>query len=247
MLFLEMKAKTLTLLIIIFFSFSQALVAQCPKGKVFCDGECGRFEDENGDGLCDLPNVKKQESIKSSTQTPDTTTESILNEVGGEILDQGEEEIVVEAQVEEVVVHPKNSSKHKSSETIEEEKAILEAQNPQNNKPYRLISITIITLIAYFFTMMLVKIGKMKKFVHRRIWNTTLLITFLMSCLLGLLLVIQINYHILSSLYLTNLKLHVEFGIAMTLIAIIHILWHLPYFKKLLKTQKSALKDIVNE
>lgn len=242
-----MKAKTLTLLIIIFFSFSQALVAQCPKGKVFCDGECGRFVDENGDGLCDIPNAKKQESEKSSTKSPDTTTEPVLNEKGDENLNQEQEDSVVEALVEEVVVHPKNSSKHKSFETIEEEKAILEAQNPPSEKPYRLLSITIITLIAYFFTMMLVKTGRMRKFIHRRIWNTTLLITFLMSCLLGLLLVIQINYHILSSLYLTNLKLHVEFGIAMTLIAIIHILWHLPYFKKLLKTQKSALKDIVNE
>ena len=55
--------------------------------------------DENGDGLCDLPNVKKQESIKSSTQTPQPSLNGWWK--------FWEEEIVVEAQVEEVVVHPK--------------------------------------------------------------------------------------------------------------------------------------------
>lgn len=223
--------------------------AQCPKGKVLCEGECGRFVDEDGDGFCDAPKAKqetqKDNKEENKTENVDMSLSVSQNDTANGGIVMVGDEMAVEAKVEEIV-NPEALNSHSKATTHEKEEEVEEAKK-EEEKPYRLLGITIITLVSYFFTMMLVKTGKMKKFVHRRIWNTILLITFLMSCLLGLLLVIQLNYHILSSLYLANLKLHVEFGIAMTIISIIHILWHLPYFKKLLKTQKSALKDIVNE
>lgn len=237
-----MKTKLVLSLFIILLGIVYNTQAQCPRGKTNCTGECGRFVDENGNGNCDLAEKTQQELTKDKQESKEQESKEIIipktdnaderSEVSKEdqetqtteddgIVQLGNEK-VVEAKVEEVVVPE-------------------EVKNTE--KPYRLIGITIITLACYFFTMLLVKMGKIKKFVHRKIWNILLLLTFIMSCILGLLLVIQINYGILKSLYVSNLKLHVEFGIAMTIIAIIHILWHLPYFKKLFKASKSIAKE----
>ena len=75
----------------------------------------------------------------------------------------------------------------------------------------------------------------MKKITHRKIWNAILLITALMSCLLGFLLAVQLNYRFGMSWFSPILKLHVEFGIAMTIVAFFHVVWHLKYYKNLFK------------
>jgi hypothetical protein len=107
---------------------------------------------------------------------------------------------------------------------------------PVHDDPvYDLILVTVITLLLYFTTLILYRENIIKRIHHRKIWNLLLLLTFLVSCLFGLFLVIQINYHIAMSVYGTLLYWHVEIGIAMTLIAIIHILWHFTYFKNMLK------------
>lgn len=225
--------------------------AQCPRGLVNCQGECGRFVDEDGDGYCDIPNENKVEQDKKQ-DNPEPKPQ----------LDNEKTKAKDDKKEEKTILNPNETIKESQEDLVEtqepqnieapiEELVELEKENPNQKKittkkPYRLIGITILTLVVYLFTTTLVKLGKMKKFVHRRIWNVLLLITFLMSCLLGFILVIQLNYGILRSIYLVNLKLHVEFGIAMTLIAIIHILWHLPYFKKLFRKIKTNSSETQN-
>jgi len=237
-----MKTKLVLSLFIILLGIAYNTQAQCPKGKTNCEGECGRFIDENGNGNCDLAEKTQQELKKDKKESKEKESKEIIipktdnEDESSDVAEDSQEsktteedgivqlgnEKVVEAKVEEVVVPEEVKDKE---------------------KPYRLVGITILTLACYFFTMLLVKTGKMKKFIHRKIWNILLLLTFIMSCLLGFLLVIQINYGVLKSLYVSNLKLHVEFGIAMTIIAIIHVLWHLPYFKKLFKASRSVTKE----
>lgn len=228
-----MKTKLVLSLLIILLGIVYNAQAQCPKGKTNCEGECGRFIDENGNGNCDFAEKTKQESSKGDEivipKTDNVDESSDVSAEGQETQTTEDDGVVqlgnkkvVEAPVEEIIVPEKTK---------------------QGEKPYRLIAITIITLAFYCFTMLLVKTHKMRKFIHRKIWNVALLLCFLMSCLLGFLLVIQLNYGVFQSIYLTNLKLHVEFGIAMTLIAVLHIFWHLPYFKKLFRASKSISKE----
>lgn len=228
-----MKTKLVLSLLIILLGVVYEAKAQCPKGKTTCEGECGRFVDENGNGNCDLAEKTKQESSKQEEiviPKTDKIDEAEENVKEGQETETSEEEGVVQLGNKKVVEAP-----------VEE--IIAPEITKQGEKPYRLIAITIITLALYCFTMLLVKTNKMKKFIHRKIWNAALLICFLMSCLLGFLLVIQINYGVFQSIYLANLKLHVEFGIAMTLIAVLHIFWHLTYFKKLFRASKSISKE----
>lgn len=271
-----MKSKILFLLFLLLSTLSyNYLHAQCPKGKVNCEGECGRFIDEDGDGYCDVPLVGKEKptkkrekqltkhgnpNLKSNSQKIDPKkTDPKKQEIDTSIqksdIDSVSEEMFIDGEdtiVEAVVVAIEKTDKlnpKRSREIQDEEEAIESFENIKTPKPYRLVGITSITLLAYFLTLMLVRAGRMKKLTHRKFWNTILLITFLVSCILGFLLVVQLNYQFefLKPLYLSSLKLHVEFGIAMTLVAIIHIFWHIKYFKKLIRTKQTPTTTSTNE
>jgi spermidine synthase len=105
------------------------------------------------------------------------------------------------------------------------------------HSPYHLIPIVVLTFILYFFSYLLVKIGFWGKAVHRKIWNTLLLLTFIVTAILGLLLAIQINFKLDWSFVKKMLKWHVNFGIAMGITAIFHLTWHWSYYLKLFKAQ----------
>jgi hypothetical protein len=102
---------------------------------------------------------------------------------------------------------------------------------------YNFILITIIVLTVYFLSFYLTKIKKITQVQHRRFWNLVLLITFLASCLLGLFLAFSIDQQLSLSWYLPLIWYHVEFSIVMSLVAIFHALWHLPYYKSIFKRQ----------
>lgn len=110
-------------------------------------------------------------------------------------------------------------------------------QKENEREGYNFVGITTILFVLYLFTFLLVKYKKMSIVLHRRIWNMFLLVTFFVTAFSGIALVVRINYGIsfgLSDL----LESHVEFGIAMAVVSIFHILWHIPYFKSIFKFKK---------
>lgn len=233
----------IVLLVFCFVLCSLVLQAQCPfGGKVNCHGECGRFTDENSDGLCDFGKIEKAtpEVKKDSTKTADTSERT--------------------SKAEQSKANPTNSNPKTPAQTIHsiakeqgleseneqtEETALAEtetesqtAQDPAPSvrpKPYRVKAISLICLLAYLLTYLLVRFKKMQKLTHRRIWNSVLLISFLVSCLLGFFLAVQLNYHLAMGVFTDILKLHVEFGLAMTIIGVIHVIWHLKYYLHIFK------------
>jgi len=100
---------------------------------------------------------------------------------------------------------------------------------------YQTIPILLVIQVIYIFSIFLVKTKKITVFQQRRFWNFILLITFLISGILGLILAVFIDQKINFSWYLPFLKLHVKFGIAMSLVSIFHLTWHLPYYKTFFK------------
>jgi hypothetical protein len=114
------------------------------------------------------------------------------------------------------------------------------ANSLKNNKHkqqgnYHLWQITVFLLFLYIITRTLWK----KKFItmvqHKKFWNILLLISFLISGILGILLIIRINRGENFSLPFDMLFWHVEIGIVMFIISIIHTLEHLNYFKHIFK------------
>lgn len=201
-------------------------------GQTNCTGQCGRFTDQNGDGFCDLgfmTNFRADTVAKNDnkdTVKKGTTVHNSHNQViktGGirQNINQSASDTVANNQLAQ------NDSTKVNKIEVSPQK-----QNTKNY-PYDLILISGLTLGMYFLTYILYKTKTIRKQIHRRIWNSLLLLTFLGSGIIGLLLVIQINYHIWLGIYRDFLYWHVQLGIAMALISILHALWHISYFKKL--------------
>jgi len=100
---------------------------------------------------------------------------------------------------------------------------------------YHLIPIAIALTILYLATYALAK----KKIIQYRncikLWNVFLLITFLISTILGIILVIRINFNWNPNLHFNMLYWHVETGIVLAVISIFHISWHWRYFYHLIQ------------
>lgn len=101
------------------------------------------------------------------------------------------------------------------------------------NSPYLLIPLCILVTMLYLVSSMLARFGMLKPSQHRKIWNSILLLTFLVSISLGLLLAIQANYKLEWPLVKKLLKWHVDFGIAMSLVALFHLYRHGRYYLRL--------------
>ena len=228
--------------------FASAQVVQdC--GAIDCPGRCGRFIDQNGDGFCD------RGRLSSPAPTTQSTTEAV-NEKATETAKDNTKDTqnakntkdTKGAPAQTVKEEPKEVSTENiapsieptAEEVIEEETTIEEpADNAPQKKPYDLILISALTLGLYALTFILVKANVLKKTTHRKIWNTLLLITGLVSCLLGFFLVLQINYGWKMDSFWTVKYYHVQFGIAMTIVAVFHILWHMNYWKTLFKKREN--------
>ncbi len=117
------------------------------------------------------------------------------------------------------------------------------------NTAYPLFPVTVITILAYLFTWLFSTWKIFPRKTHRKFWNYLLLITFLVSGLLGMLSVVKVNYKLEIPGYDTLMQWHVAFGIGMVIISFFHLSWHLKYYftfpeKALSKNQK---KDGIKE
>jgi len=108
----------------------------------------------------------------------------------------------------------------------------------KGKKAYSFLSITIISILMYLITLILSKRKIISPLTHKRIWNILLLITFLGTGFLGILLVIRINYGIVFPLFFNMLYWHVELGIAMAVISVLHIIERWYFFKNIFTTSR---------
>lgn len=107
----------------------------------------------------------------------------------------------------------------------------IESESNKNILPrYKFGLILVTILILYLLSYLMVKTKKISLLTHRRLWNVLLLITFLASIILGLLLIIRVNWGWSFNLPFNKLYWHVEFGTAMAIISFFHIIWHWRYF-----------------
>lgn len=231
------KLFTLILLFCFYISFSQ-----CPRNEINCTGKCGRFIDNNMDKYCDYSTVKPDIS-QDSTKNKDTlkklksskhlviknnnNSETKISDKKGElpveVLKKSDSILKNEPDVQPVIKQP---APVENEEDTEEE----------SSSVYDVIPILLIMTFLYSFTYFISRKNFIRPSTHRKIWNVILLATFMVSALFGLFLAIQINYNFALEIYKTLLYWHVEFGIAMTIISIFHVFWHLSYFLNIFKS-----------
>ncbi len=103
---------------------------------------------------------------------------------------------------------------------------------------YYVIIIAVVSLILYLLTFTGSRTGIITIGDHRKFWNTVLLITFFVSASAGIFLALHSSYRWNLGAVEKILNWHVNFGIALSFAAIIHLTWHLGYYKKVLFTGK---------
>ncbi len=102
-----------------------------------------------------------------------------------------------------------------------------------SSRSYYFIPILIAAALLYATTWTLAARKAIKAVTHRRIWNIVLLVSMAISAILGLFLILSIDFNIDIQLPFNMLFWHVEAGIALSIIGLFHILWHWRYFVKI--------------
>ena len=97
---------------------------------------------------------------------------------------------------------------------------------------YHLGAISLITIIFYSLSYLLVRFKKISLRRHRWFWNISLALSFIIMLILGFFLILKTSYKINFSFIANLLFWHVETGIVFALISFFHIFWHRQYYKK---------------
>ncbi len=237
---MKMRTKIFAAIISLF-AFCMNVQAQQDCDVIDCPGQCGRFIDQNNDGFCDHGKLSKPAADpvqKADTAKPEKT--AAKNKTADKpVVTTTVKDKAIEKEAEETM--PQTTSEQTDTvETAAAEMApaIEEQPTKRRESPYDLLLISGLTFGLYALSAVLVKVNVLKKATHRKIWNVVLLVTAIVSCLSGFFLVIQINYGIAMQAMRTFRYWHVQFGIPMTIVAVIHILWHVNYWKSLVHSTK---------
>jgi hypothetical protein len=96
---------------------------------------------------------------------------------------------------------------------------------------YYMWQIALVLTLIYISGLYLVKKKKISTIAHRKFWNILLLITFIITALSSIFVLLSLNYNISFSFPINVVFWHIEIGWAMIVISIFHTLWHFNYYK----------------
>lgn len=259
---MKMKKIIFALLILALIPATVLAWDDCPYGETndTYPGDCGMYIDTDNDDICDLsqpvPEDRNDESlsIENGEEIHDLITgQELKTKTVGEIaniyqidsntyakeLSNNYKTNIKPADSFQLLydnygVEPSVAKDIAVSVSIGEQISTSESKD-KNEKTYHLIPVLIVLSLIYFITLFLSKRKIISALTHKRIWNVFLLITFLVSGILGVLLVIRINFGSIISLPFNIMFWHVEAGIAMFVICVYHIIERWCFFKNMMK------------
>jgi len=197
----------------------------CPKGRVNdpYPGDCHDYIDTNKDKICDRSQpAPVTNAAPKTTAAPATSISSALVDSSISSGNPG-----ADSSVSAV-----GAGAADTDVTAGTENAV------GRGNIYYFIPVMAGFIAAYCLTWILSAKKVFKTLTHRKIWNVILLVSALVSVLMGLILVLNIDFNTGISLPFNIIFWHVEAGIAMSVVAIFHIVWHWRYFVKILKVKE---------
>lgn len=217
---------TIVLILMVFSSISIYAWDNCPFG--FEDdpypGECKRYIDTDGDGICDLSQPAPEDRNTNMSLNEENTIENIIDD------NKYSEEIDEKATGGFFV-----------AEAASTEITVSDSPSPPERKSlpdYNFLEIFLISLLIYFGGKLLARKLEISSCKEKKFWNVFLLISFIGSAGTGMILVFIRDYDWFRSINFNFLFWHVEFSIIMTLLGIFHALWHLKYYLSIFKKKK---------
>jgi len=200
----------------------------CREGNSHCayPGDCHDYTDSNNDGYCDRSSSSGGSSSTVSPATSAGATGNSNNQTAN-------------------IQSAESAATAVSGTGVSSTAASSAATGTQNNQPgrqseYNILLISIIVVLTYALTYVLSKRKVITLLLHRKIWNGILLVSVLGMLILSLLLILSVDYGLVVQLPFDIKFWHVELGIVMGVIAVLHICWHWRYFTGLMKNGKQA-------
>jgi hypothetical protein len=220
---------------------ASSLWSSCPRGEVNCvyPGECRSYIDTNGDRICDRSQpapVAVIAAVKPAvTTTPAATTAAKPAVTAAPA--PATSTLVVSGPASAALAVTTSTTSIPTSEATPEAAA---SETITLKHSYYFVPVFLVLAILYALTWILSNQKIIKTLTHRKIWNFVLLISMAISALLGLFLILNIDFNWNVSLPFNMLFWHVEAGIALGAIGAFHIFWHWRYFVKFLKPTEKA-------
>lgn len=204
-------------------SMQGACAGGCPYGMVNdpFPGNCSRYVDLNGDGICDLSQTvtTAATSDQTTTSTDDSATSPQITDSNGHGAPGSQS---VDSDPSNATVAPDSGSLDSVSTQVD----------PNN---YHVLPITLLLIGGYLFTYYLFKKGILKPKQHKRIWNLLLMGGYIGTGLTGILLTFMINLGI-STIYNPSITYwHAELAILMVVGTLIHLHIYKKPFKNMFR------------
>lgn len=108
---------------------------------------------------------------------------------------------------------------------------------------YHVIGTVLTAIVLYLISYLFYRIEYYSLSFHRKIWNTLLAASFIITALAGLFMALQVTYKWNIPFVKSILKWHVEFGIGMAITGVIHFIWHLSYFKEIFHSRENKIRN----
>lgn len=206
-------------------TMSGSCAAGCPYGLVNdpYPGQCPRYIDLNGDGICDL-----SQTVTSTSNTSGTTDSSSTNSNS-------------DVNSADTSSNDTNSSFNLDSNTGTDGSTFTDGAH------FNVLPVSILILGGYLFTHFLFSRGILSQKKHRRIWNSVLTAGFIGTGISGMLLVLLINLGIRTALNPSIDYWHAELAILMVIATLIHIHLYRKPVKRMLKVIFRSDQDKTNE
>jgi hypothetical protein len=171
----------------------------CPNGKVndAYPGDCLDYIDTNNDRICDR------------SQPAPQTTASTTTSVSGALLDSP----ITAAASGDITSTSTGSTSGDDANTAA----------TGHGHSYYFVPVVAVFIALYCLTWILSAKKIIKTLLHRKIWNIVLLVSALVSALLGIILVLNIDFNTHIVPPFNTLFWHVEAGVALAVVAVFHI------------------------
>lgn len=216
---------TLIFILVAFNSISIYAWDNCPFGLKDdpYPGECKRYIDTDGDGICDLSQPAPEDRNTDIALSDNNINENIKDDIG---------------YFEEI--REKTAGGFFVAEAASTQKTVSDSPSPERKSlpGYNFLEIFLISLQIYFGGKFLARKLDISLCKEKKFWNVFLLISFIGSAGTGMILVFIRDFAWFRSINFNFLFWHVEFSIVMTLLGIFHALWHLKYYLSIFKKKK---------
>ena len=167
-------------------------------------GQCRRYIDADGDGICDLSQTVATTSTQNTDSNTNADTQDTSSTGGGDNISNGTSD---HSNASASTVHDPSSGTGDSLDT---------------GNDYHIIPVSLLIIGTYLFTHYLFSKGILKPQKHKRLWNLLLMGGFLGSGITGVILIYMINLSI-SLVYREGITYwHVELSLLMVIAVLIH-------------------------